>query len=136
VRRAVPLRTVGEWNDSPHSFVEADFVAHGGTSVAGSFVQRMVLTDIATGWTECMPVVARNDVGVIEALTAAMQLFPFPVRGVDLDSAGLGSDAVPRLPQERPGPCRAEERAIVRRLVGYGRFEGLAAAKAPLYYHP
>jgi hypothetical protein len=26
--------------------------------------------------------------------------------------------------------------AIVRRLVRYGRFEGLAAAKAPLYYHP
>jgi hypothetical protein len=29
------------------------FVAHSGTSAAGSFGQTMVLTDIATGWTDC-----------------------------------------------------------------------------------
>jgi hypothetical protein len=89
VRRTVPVRTFGDWNDPPPGFVEVDFVAHSGTSAAGSFVQTMVLTDVATGWTECLPLVARNGALVIEALTAAMALFPFPLRGVDFDNDGL-----------------------------------------------
>jgi hypothetical protein len=67
VRCSVPVRTFGDWNDPPPGFVEVDFVAHAGTSAAGSFVQTMVLTDIATGWTECVPVVLRNGELVIEA---------------------------------------------------------------------
>jgi hypothetical protein len=46
------------------------------------------LTDIATGWTECVPVVVRNGELVIEALVAARELFPFPLRGVDFDNDG------------------------------------------------
>ena len=30
-------------------------VAHGGTSMAGSFIQTLTMVDIATGWTECLP---------------------------------------------------------------------------------
>jgi hypothetical protein len=80
VRRTVPVRTFGDWKDPPPGFVEVDFVAHSGPSAAGSFVQTMVLTDVATGWTECVPLVARNSALVIEALAAAMTLFPFPLR--------------------------------------------------------
>jgi hypothetical protein len=79
VRGSVPVRTFGDWNDPPPGFVEVDFVAHAGTSAAGSFVQTLVLTDIATGWTECVPVVVRNGELVIEALAAARELFPFPL---------------------------------------------------------
>jgi hypothetical protein len=42
VRRSVPVRTFGDWNDPPPGFVEVDFVAHASTSAAGSFVQTMV----------------------------------------------------------------------------------------------
>ena len=56
VRRSVPVRTFADWGDPPPGFVEVDFVAHSGVSAAGAFVQTMVLTDIATGWTECVPV--------------------------------------------------------------------------------
>jgi hypothetical protein len=38
----------------------------------------MVLTDVSTGWTECVPVVMRGGALVIEALIAARTLFPFP----------------------------------------------------------
>ena len=88
VRRTVPVRTFGDWKDPPPGFVEVDFVAHSGPSAAGSFVQTMVLTDVATGWTECLPLVARNGALVIEALAAAMVLFPFPLRGVDFETTG------------------------------------------------
>lgn len=49
----------------------------------------MVLTDVATGWIKCLPLVVRNGALVIEALAAAMVLFPFPLRGVDFDNNGL-----------------------------------------------
>jgi hypothetical protein len=35
-------------------------VAHGGTSVAGSFIQTLTMVDVATGWTECLPLVTRD----------------------------------------------------------------------------
>ncbi|RWA57789.1 MAG: transposase, partial [Mesorhizobium sp.] len=68
VRRSVPIRTFGDWNDPPPGYVEVDFVAHSGTSSSGSFVQTMVLTDIATGWTECVPVRTRESGLVVAAI--------------------------------------------------------------------
>ncbi len=55
IRREVPIRTFNDWNDPPPGFCEIDMVAHGGTSVAGSFIQTLTMMDIATGWTECLP---------------------------------------------------------------------------------
>ena len=88
VRRSVPVRTFGDWGDPPPGFLEVDFVAHSGVSAAGAFVQTMVLTDIATGWTECVPIVMRAGALALEALQAARMLFPFPLRGVDFDNDG------------------------------------------------
>ena len=51
IRRSVPVRTFDGWDDPPPGFVEADLVAHSGPVARGSFVQTLVLTDIATGWT-------------------------------------------------------------------------------------
>ena len=53
IRRSVPVRTFSDWQDPPPGFFEADLVAHSGPRASGSFVQTLVLTDIATGWTEC-----------------------------------------------------------------------------------
>jgi hypothetical protein len=145
VRRTVPVRTFGDWNDPPPGFVEVDFVAHAGTSAAGSFVQTMVLTDIATGWTECLPLVARSGALVIEALAGAMTLFPFPLRGVDFDNDGLfmnepvvtwcrdhGLEVTRSRAYRKNDQAWVEQKngAVVRRLVGYGRLEGLASAQA------
>jgi hypothetical protein len=60
IRRAVPIRTFGDWDDPVPGYVEVDFVAHCGPHLSGSFVQTLVLTDIATGWTECVPVLTRD----------------------------------------------------------------------------
>ena len=70
-------------------------MAHGGTSVAGSFVQTVVLTDVATGWIECVPILVREGALVIEALSRARALFPFPLKGVDFDNdSGFMNDLV------------------------------------------
>ena len=60
IRREVPIRTFNDWKDPPPGFCEIDMVAHGGTSVAGSFIQTLTMVDVATGWTECLPLVARD----------------------------------------------------------------------------
>jgi hypothetical protein len=60
IRREVPIRTFNDWGSPPPGFCEIDMVAHGGTSVSGSFIQTLTMVDIATGWTECLPLVARE----------------------------------------------------------------------------
>ena len=53
IRREVPIRTFNDWKDPAPGFCEVDMVAHGGTSVAGSFIQTLTMVDVAAGWTEC-----------------------------------------------------------------------------------
>jgi hypothetical protein len=108
VRRSVPIRTFGDWNDPPPGFVEVDFVAHSGTSAAGSFVQTMVLTDIATGWTECVPVLLRESSLVLDAIMRARRLFLFPLRGLDFDNDGAFMN------ERVVGWCRAEGLEVTR----------------------
>src|SRR3954470_15413243 len=48
VRRSIPVRTFSDWEDPPPGFIEADLVAHSGPVASGSFIQTLVLTDIAT----------------------------------------------------------------------------------------
>lgn len=45
IRKAVPVRTFSDWDDSPPGFFEADLVWHRGPRAKGGFVQTLVLTD-------------------------------------------------------------------------------------------
>src|SRR6516165_6689854 len=97
IRREVPIRTFNDWNNPPPGFCEVDMVAHGGTSVAGSFIQTLTMVDIATGWTECLPLVTRDGSLVVEAMKHVQSLFPWLLRGVDFDndSAFMNEVVVP-----------------------------------------
>jgi hypothetical protein len=144
IRREVPIRTFNDWGDPPPGFCEIDMVAHGGTSVAGSFIQTLTITDIATGWTECMPLVARDGSLVVEAMTRAQSLFPWLMRGADFDndSAFMNDIVVPWCRSQKIEVTRSraykkndqafveqKNGAVVRRLVGYGRFDGVETAR-------
>ena len=144
VRREVPIRTFNDWNDPAPGFCEVDMVAHGGTSVAGSFIQTLTMTDIATGWTECMPLVTRESGLVVEAMERAQSLFPWLVLGADFDndSAFMNDVVVPWCRGQKIEVTRSraykkndqafveqKNGAIVRRLIGYGRFEGVETAQ-------
>ena len=139
VRRSVPVRTFNDWGSPDPGFVEVDFVAHGGTTVSGAYAQTMVLTGIATGWTECIALVLREAGLVVAALERARALFPFPLRGVDFDNDALfmndvvvgwcrgeGLEVTRSRAYRKNDQAWVEQKngAIVRRLVGYGRFEG------------
>src|SRR4051812_8430617 len=142
VRRGVRGRTFGDWGEPAPGFTEVDLVAHSGPSMAGAFAWTLVLTDVATGWTECVPLPCRDGALVVEALTRLRGVLPFPLGGADFDndSVLMNEDVV--------GWCRAngievtrsrayrkndqawveqKNGAVVRRLVGHDRLEGLAA---------
>jgi hypothetical protein len=105
----VPIRTFNDWNDPAPGFCEADMVAHGGTSVAGSFIQTLTMVDVATGWTECLPLVNRDgSLVVVEAIKRAQSLFPWLLRGVDFDndSAFMNEVVIPW--------CRGQELEVTR----------------------
>jgi hypothetical protein len=144
IRREVPIRTFNDWANPPPGFCEIDMVAHGGTSVAGSFIQTLTMVDIATGWTECLPLVARDGSLVVEAMTRAQSLFPWLVRGADFDndSAFMNDVVVPWCRAQKIEVTRSraykkndqafveqKNGAVVRRLVGYGRFDGIETAR-------
>jgi hypothetical protein len=85
VRSQIPVRTFADWGDPPPGFMEADLVAHNGGISEGSCVHTLVLTDIASGWTECVPLLVREQGLVIEALKIASGQLPFALQGLDTD---------------------------------------------------
>ena len=54
------MSTFGDWKNRTPGFVEADRVALRGRTMEGSFISTLVLTDIASGWTECVPLLVRE----------------------------------------------------------------------------
>jgi hypothetical protein len=55
LKQQIPIRTFQQWNETQPGFLEADLVAHCGSQTEGSFLYTLTLTDIATEWTECLP---------------------------------------------------------------------------------
>jgi hypothetical protein len=91
LRRSIPIRTFSDWQDPPPGFVEADLVAHCGQVTSGSYVQTLVLTDVASGWTECAPLLVREQKLLSEVLTELRRLLPFDLLGFDTDNDSVGS---------------------------------------------
>ncbi len=145
VRRSIPVRTFTDWQDPPPGFIEADLVAHSGPVTSGSFVQTLVLTDVATGWTECAPLLFREQKLLSEVLTEVRKVLPFDLLGFDTDNDSVFINETIRdycqaadivftrcRPYRKNDQALVEQKngAIVRRIVGYRRLEGLEAAAA------
>lgn len=149
LRRSIPIRTFSDWQDPAPGFVEADLVAHSGPTARGSFIQTLCLTDIASG-TECAPLLVREQKLLSEVLTESRRLLPFQLLGFDTDNDSVflnetirdycldaGIEFTRCRPYRKNDQAFVEQKngAVVRRIVGYRRLEGLkaAAALAQLY---
>jgi hypothetical protein len=150
LKQHIPVRTFTEWTDVQPGFVEADLVAHGGGSAEGAFRYTLTLTDVATTWTDCLPLLQRTQHGVVQALQRARGMFPFPLLGSDTDNGGefindelLADCAGEQLTFTRGrvanknDQCYVEQQngSVVRQLVGYDRCAGERAYRqlAELY---
>ena len=143
VRRSVPVRTFADWDDPAPGFMEADLVAHSGPTAEGSFVQTLTLTDIATGWTECAPLLVREQTLLTEVLDEVRKRLPFPLLGFDTDNDSVfmnetvqdyckaaGVEFTRCRPYRKNDQAWVEQKngAVVRRIAGYRRYVGLEAA--------
>ena len=81
IRRSIPVRTFADWKDPAPGFLEADLVAHGGETMAGSFAHTLVLTDIASGWMECVPLIVREANLIVRCTRTASYVFTFSNAG-------------------------------------------------------
>ena len=149
-RRRIKMRTFADWNEPLPGSMEMDLVAHCGEVNRGSYVHSLVLTDIASGWTEAAPIVVREGTLVVETLERIRVGLPFALRALDVDNGsefvnnrlieyclGHGIELTRARPYRKNDQAWIEQKngAVVRKLLGYRRFEGLAAAQgdhAPL----
>ena len=144
-KHQIQVRTFADWGDVIPGFLEADLVAHCGGNTNGSFLNTLTLTDITTGWTECLPLLRKSAGDVIIGLKLAQELLPFPLLGVDTDNGSefINHDLMNfceenRITFTRSRAYRKNDQAhveekngsIVRRVIGYDRFEGRAAWEA------
>ena len=123
--REIPVRTFADWNEPGPGFLEIDFVAHGGDSMQGTFLWSLVATDVCSGWTEAVALVAREQSLVVEGLEVIRRQLPVPILGIDSDNDSAFINETLQgyckkrqieftrsraVPEERPGLDRAEER--------------------------
>ena len=67
-------------------YLEIDLVAHCGGTVTGSYISSLVVTDVCSGWTEAIPLLAREQSLVVVGLEAVSRVFPVPIRGINSDN--------------------------------------------------
>ncbi|HEX4204111.1 MAG TPA: tyrosine-type recombinase/integrase, partial [Ktedonobacteraceae bacterium] len=139
LKQQIPIRTYAQWDEAKPGFLEVDLVTHCGGRLQGGCLYTITLTDIATGWTECLPLLNRGREAVLAALQRAQRRFPFPILGLDTDNgAEFINEEVAAYcvreqitftrgrPYEKQDQCFVEQKngVVVRQVVGHGRLIG------------
>jgi hypothetical protein len=139
------VRTYTPWDEQRAGFVEIDLVAHCGLSTAGHYLNTLTVTDVATGWTECVGVAGKGQAGVCAGLQLVRTRLPFSLLGIDSDNGSeflnahlLGYCQAERLTFTRSRPYWKNDQAhveqknwsVVRQQVGYDRYSSPEALDA------
>ena len=117
-------------------------MVHHGGSWWGSMLHSLVATDICTGWTEAVPLLAREQSLVAAGLEAIARQLPFPVKGIDSDNdsvfikenltqycAERGIEFTRSRPYRKNDQAWIEQKngAVVRHYVGHDRYSGASS---------
>lgn len=139
LKEFIPIKTK-QWDESKAGFLEADTVAHCGSSVAGDFIYTVNMVDIATGWTIQRAVWGKGQTGVREAIISMEKTLPFRILGFDTDNGSefLNWNLISYFKNKKIKftRCRPYEKndnahiegknwTVVRRFLGYERFDKL-----------
>jgi hypothetical protein len=142
LKSSIPIRTFADWQENRSGFLEIDTVAHCGESLEGFYLNTLCGVDVASGWTECLPVWGKWQVRVRQAVHGIRRNLPFPLLGIDSDN---GSEFINQClleyccenkitftrsrPYKKNDSCHVEQKNgnIVRRLIGYDRFDSKPA---------
>jgi len=142
LKNSIPIRTFADWQENQPGFMEVDLVAHCGESTEGFYLNTLCAVDVASGWTECLPVWGKGGQRVRSAVHRIRQRLPFALLGVDSDNGGefINQHFYTYCREEKitftrsraykkNDSCHVEQKNgnVVRRLVGYDRYTSKAA---------
>ena len=142
LKHQIKVRTFSDWDDVTPGFFEIDTVAHCGGDISGQYLNTLTFVDIATGWVELIPLLRKCGSDVIAGLNIVKRLIPFSLLGLDTDNGMefINYDVLDycednKITFTRSRAYRKNDQAhveekngsVVRRLVGYDRFEGRLA---------
>ena len=132
----------GDWDERKPGFFEVDTVANCGISTQVQYICTLTLTDVHSGWTENRALLNKAHRWVKEAVDDVKEKLPFQMKGIDSDNGSEFKNT--QLLQwcksneviftrsrsyKKNDNCFVEQKndSVVRRIVGYYRFEGEAA---------
>jgi hypothetical protein len=145
LKNQIPIRVRFKPQERTPGFFEADTVSHCGLRASGPFCQSLVLTDVGSGWTEPGALVNSAHRWVKEHIVHIHKNLPFPLLGIDSDNGGefINHQLLDwcihntikftrTRSYHKNDNCFVEQKNgdVVRKTVGYARFEGEEAHKA------
>lgn len=139
LKHQIPIKT-HHWDVTVPGYLEADTVAHCGSSLAGEFVWSLTLTDINSTWTENRAIWNKGSEGVLNQIEDIERHLPFTILGFDCDNGSeflnhhlvrYFTDPKKAVQFTRSRPYHKDDNAHVeqknwthvRQLFGYARFE-------------
>jgi hypothetical protein len=145
LKSQIPLRVCFDREEKRPGFFQTDTVSHCGANASGQFCQTLTLTDVGSGWTEECALLNNARRWVKEQIAHTRENLPFPMLGIDSDNGGqfinhqlleycLQSNIkfTRGRPYRKNDNCFVEQKNgdVVRKTVGYARFEGQNAFNA------
>ena len=145
LRNQIPIRVYFDWDERVPGFFEMDTVSHDGGFEAKQCCHTLTITDIGVGWIELASVMNNASRWITEQLDRMRQTIPYPMLGLDSDN---GSEFINRpvvawttahtimftrgRAYRKNDNCFVERQNFhsVRKMVGYGRYEGQEAHEA------
>lgn len=139
LKSRIPIKLLDEAVTEP-GYLEADTVAHCGTSLAGEFTNTLTMTDLLSSWTENRAVWRKESKTVLNAIRSIEESLPFTVKGFASDNGNeflnhdLASyffnrknrvDFVRRRPYKKNDNAHVEQKnwTHVREIFGYERLD-------------
>src|SRR5260370_1149149 len=136
LKHQIPLRTFSEWDEERPGFLEIDMVRHDGGVIDSLHAFTLNATEVATGWTVCVPLKNKAQCWSFAGLQQIRAKLPFSLLGIDSDN---GSEFINESfftycqdqhitftrsrPYRKNDSCFVEKKnySVVRRAVGYQR---------------
>jgi hypothetical protein len=142
LRKAVPMRRIA-WDEPEPGHMEVDLVHHCGARADGQYVHTLQLVDVATGWSECAPLLGRSFRAMENGFACALNRLPFAIKELHPDNGSeffnafllkYWKDQVTGLEVSRSRPFEKNDNrfveennfSLVRAYVGYGRMDTVA----------
>jgi hypothetical protein len=134
------------WDEAQPGHFEVDLVHHCGVSPEGQYIHTLQMVDVATGWSECAPLLGRSYLVMEDGFGCLLNRLPFPIVELHPDNGAeffnafllkLWKDKVQGVQLSRSRPYQKNDNrfveennfSLVRAYVGYLRWDTVAQVR-------